>query len=106
MFDEKLIVTCHAKERVKERLGISKKLTSKIADKALKHGVKHFNAKGKLKKYMDSLYLNNKKANNITIYNREVYIFKDLILITVLNLPKDLIKIADKIQKNINSNNS
>lgn len=93
------IVTNHAKQRTKERLGLSKKIADKVAAKALEHGVSHSSAKGNLKHYLDKLYLKHKTANNLRVYNRKVYIFNGNILITVINLPNSLIKTADKLQK-------
>ena len=97
------IVTNHAKERTKERLGLRKKVADKVANKALENGIKHSMAKGNLRKYFEKLYLTERKANNIRIYNRKVYLFKGTVLITVINLPNNLIKAADSIQKNMNT---
>lgn len=93
------IVTNHAKQRAKDRLGVSKKIADKIANKALEQGVTHANAKGNLKSYLDKLYLRNKTANNLRIYNRKVYLFDGPVLITIYNLPNNLINAADKLQK-------
>ena len=94
-------ITEHAKQRTKERLGVSKKIADKVAEKALEYGIKHSQAKGNLKKYIDKLYLQHRNANNIRVYNRKVYLFKGTVLITVINLPNNLISTADKIQKSI-----
>ena len=98
------IVTHHAKQRTKDRLGVSKKIADKIAKKALEHGITHAQATGRLKSYLDKLYLKHRRANNLRVYNRQVFLFTDNILITVINLPNNLIKIADKIQKKIIKN--
>lgn len=95
------IVTNHAKQRAKDRLGVSKKIADKVATKALEGGVTHSLAKGNLKSYLDKLYLKHRNANNLRVYNRKVYLFNNTVLITVINLPNSLIKVADKIQKNI-----
>lgn len=96
-----VIVTNHAKQRTKDRLGVSKKIADKIANKALENGITHAQAKGNLKAYLDKVYLTHKNANNLRVYNRKVYLFRGAVLITVINLPNKLINIADKIQKNI-----
>lgn len=93
------IVTNHAKQRTKDRLGLSKRIANKIADKALEHGVTHAHAKGKLKSYLDKIYLSHKSANNLRVYNRKVYLFDKSVLITVLNLPNSLTNAADKLQR-------
>ena len=96
-----VIVTNHAKQRTKDRLGVSKKIADKITNKALENGITHAQAKGNLKAYLDKVYLTHKNANNLRVYNRKVYLFRGAVLITVINLPNKLINIADKIQKNI-----
>lgn len=93
------IVTKHAKKRAKDRLGVKKKIANKIADRALEHGITHSMAKGNLRGYLDKLYLKHKCANNLRVYNRKVYLFDRDVLITIINLPNNLISIADKIQK-------
>lgn len=83
-------VTCHGKQRVKDRIGLSKNLSASISEKALEYGMKHCETKGKLKKYYDCLYLKHKTANNIRIYHEKVFIFSDNTLITILDLPNNL----------------
>lgn len=99
------IVTDHGEQRIKDRLGLSKKIADKISQKALERGVSHSETKGSFKKYVDALYLKHRKANNIKIYHRKVYLFKDEVLITVLNLPNKFSTTADKLQKNKEMNN-
>lgn len=97
----KSIVTNHAKQRGKDRLGINKKAVDRIADKALQCGITHAETTGNLKTYIDKIYLSHKNGNNIRVYNRQIFLFNDNVLVTILNLPKNLIKIADKIKKNL-----
>ena len=94
-----MYVTKHGATRMRERVGLTKKNTDKFAEKALNLGIKHSETSGKLNKYITSLYFNNKNANNIRVYNRNVYIFSNDKLITVLNLPKDFWKMEDKIKE-------
>ncbi|MDH6674279.1 hypothetical protein M2277_004971 [Paenibacillus sp. LBL] len=94
-----VITTNHAKQRTKDRLGLSKKLTDKLAQKALDYGIKHSDTAGSLRRFMDSLYLSQRNANNIRIYNRKIYLFHDTILVTIINLPNKYSTLADKIQK-------
>ncbi|MDF2534021.1 MAG: hypothetical protein K0R18_178 [Bacillales bacterium] len=97
-----VVMTEHGEQRIKDRLGLSKKTADKTAQKALDFGVSHSETKGSLKKLIDGLYLREKKANNIKIYNRNIYLFKDVVLITVINLPNRYSAAADKLQKNKN----
>lgn len=81
-----LKVTIHGEERTK-RLVPSKKLSKRLAEKALTLGIKTSETTGNLKKFIDYLYFYNKTANNIRIYNQKVFIFHNNTLITILNLP-------------------
>lgn len=95
-------VTKHSKQRCKERLGLSKNNTDKMAEKALLTGIKYTDTTGRLKKYMSYLYeSHNREANNIIIYSRQVFIFKDAKLLTIFHLPNQYCQIYDKIQKRL-----
>ncbi len=94
------VVTKHAEKRIRQRLGINKRATDRAADKALQFGITHAEAKGKLCRYLDGLFLLNRRPNNLRVYNHAVYLFRDTKLITVLPLPKNLWTYADKIQRN------
>ena len=93
------ISTNHAKKRTKDRTGLSKKLADKNAQKALDFGITHGETKGSLKKLIDALYFKNKSANNIRIYHRDIYIFQNEVLITIIDLPNRYAAAADKLQK-------
>lgn len=97
---KRAVVTDHGTQRIKDRLGLSKKIADKVSQKALENGVSHNETKGSFKRYIDSLWFKHQKANNIKIYHRKIYLFRDEILITVLNLPNKYSTIADKLQKN------
>lgn len=99
--DNEVIVTKHAKKRVKERVGISKKLVEKNAEKALKFGIKHSDTTGRLNRYFSHLYFVNKNANNVRIYNKKVYIFCDERLITVFDLPQKYRRLVDNLKNEI-----
>lgn len=92
-------VTNHAAQRTKERLGISKRIAEKNADKALQMGIKHSDTSGSLHRYIASLYWKQQTANNIRIYCDNVYIFHNDTLITVFPLPQKYRKTASKIRK-------
>lgn len=78
--DKTVDVTRHAEKRIRQRLGINKKATERNAEKALQCGVTHAEATGQLCKYLDGIFLRNYKP------------------ITVLPLPRNLWKLADKLQ--------
>lgn len=94
-----VVVTEHSVKRTKDRLGLSKKLADKNAQKALEFGITHSEAKSGLRKFLDKLYLSNGNANNVRVYHHHVYLFRGNTLITIINLPQNLCKLADQIQK-------
>ena len=84
-------LTNHAKTRMKQRCGLSKKSSKRMAEKALECGIKHSETTGRLHKYMSGLYVAHKrKGADIRIYGDKVYIFCEDVLITVLQVPSDL----------------
>ena len=97
--NDDVVVTRHAKKRIRQRLGINKKSAENAAEKAMQFGITHAEAKGKLCKHMDGIYRLSYNPNNMRVYNRSVYLFRGTKLITVLPLPKNLWAQADKQQK-------
>ena len=92
-------ITDHGGQRIKDRVGLSKKIADKIAEKALCLGIKHEDTKGSLRRYLDAVYLKKEIPNNIRVYNRKVYLFRNNLLITVLDLPNQYHGTVDKINK-------
>lgn len=92
-------ITDHARKRMKERCGFKKGTQDKMAEKAFVMGIQHSQTKGRLNKWITSLYFNNKRANNIRIYGDYAYIFCNNSLITVFAIPIDLRKDKDKMIK-------
>lgn len=87
-------VTEHSIQRAKERLGWTPSATLRMAQKALDSGVRHADTAGRLKRYIDGLYLLHGKGNNTRIYGEHVFIFEGATLITILYLPNDLRRAA------------
>lgn len=85
-------ITEHAAIRLRKRVGIRKKSIRAVAIKAFKRGITHAQAKGRLKHYMDKIYLKHHYATNLRVYGMHVYVFQDVRLITVLRLPQVLSK--------------
>ena len=92
-------ITKHGSKRVRERLGVNKKSVARTAERALNEGLDHNDLTGVLRKYVDRVYLKEKKANNIKVYGDKLYVFKDNILITVLQLSTKLSRISAKLTK-------
>lgn len=89
-------ITQHGKARVRKRCGLPSKSVSRMVQEALDKGLKHSETTGRLNRYITALYFKNQKANNIRIYGDKVYIFSNETLITVLNLPNQYKKLAEK----------
>jgi hypothetical protein len=87
-----IVITDHAYQRGKERIGLNAKAFETIALKAYLAGKKHANTKGELRNYISALYLQYRKANNIRVFGNHVYLFKNFTLITVVHLPNELKK--------------
>ena len=85
--DEKVIITTHGEKRARKRVGLPRDAVEGAALKAFKSGIKHSETSGSLKRYIDSLYLRERTANNIRIWAEKVWIFSDDRLVTVLPLP-------------------
>ena len=94
-----VVMKNHSVKRTKERIGLSKKIADKNAQRALEYGITHSEAKGGLCRYLDKLYLSNGNANNVRVYHRYVYLFRGNTLLTIIPLPNKFYALADKLQK-------
>lgn len=83
-------VTRHAKDRMKERIGIPKKACQRDSDNAYENGHCHKDARGRVKRYLDSLFFLHKTANALRVKGLFVYIFNRKTLITVVHLPEGM----------------
>lgn len=92
-------LTKHAISRMKERCGISKTNAPKIARRAYAKGITHSQTTGNIHKFLDSIYLSQKKGTNMRIYGNAVYVFKRDVLITVISIPDNLLDEVKKINK-------
>ncbi|MEM0994068.1 MAG: hypothetical protein AAF847_06855 [Bacteroidota bacterium] len=88
--NSKCIATDHAYERAKGRLSWKKRTLDRMMLKAYQEGKTHGQTKGKLRKYLDKLYLEHKTANNTRIYGEVIYLFSNNILVTLYRLPNNL----------------
>ena len=91
------MISDHAKDRLKERCGLPKKAIERNVKTAFEQGIKHSECTGRLRKYLDYLFLSHKLATNIRLYGDTVYIFQDENLITVFQLPKIYKKAVNKL---------
>ena len=87
-----VLITEHAYERAKERLGWKHDVLDRMAEKALNEGVKHGDTKGTLHRYITKLWFEYKHCNNVRIYGENIYFFCGNKLITLYRLEQKLIK--------------
>lgn len=85
-------ITEHAFDRAKERFRLNQSAFKKLVERAYLQGVRHRDTSGRLKKYLDMLYMKHQTANNIRIYGLIVYLFCNNTLVTVIHLPNDMKK--------------
>lgn len=92
------VASNHAKQRIKERCGVSKKSADRVAALALERGVEKENTKGSLRKWLDNKYAADKNDGKIVVYGDKAYIFSNQnVLITCLQIPAALTKNIKKM---------
>lgn len=89
MKNHKIIITDHAYERGKQRLGLSKKALERTANFAITEGKTEADVHNVVKKYMIKLKAKHGKANNIRLYGNHIFVFVNMTLLTVFLLPKE-----------------
>ena len=92
-------LTKHSITRLEQRCGVSKKNALKVARRAFRTGITHAETHGNLHKFLDSIYLSQKKGTNMRIYGNAVYVFKGDVLITVIRIPDNLLDEVKKINR-------
>jgi hypothetical protein len=92
------ILTKHSISRLQQRCGVSKKNAQTIASRAFKTGITHTETHGNLHRFLDSIYLSQKKGTNMRIYGNAVFVFKGDTLITVIRIPDNLMEDVKKIK--------
>lgn len=95
------ILTKHASARMLERCGIQKKTQAKVVRRAWRHGLTHSESSvdPNLKRWIDGLYLSQRKPNKILLYGNGAYLFKDDVLITVIHIPESLQESVNQLRK-------
>lgn len=94
-----MTISNHARQRMKERCGFSRKAQDRMAEKAFYEGITHKQTKGRLHKWVTSLFFKNCNANNIRLYGDNAYIFCGETLVTVIPVPNDLKKYFERMVK-------
>lgn len=87
-----MIITNHAKKRIRQRAGIGKKACYRMATNAVERGVNRTQLTGSVRRYLDKLYFSHEDCTDIIVYAGKVFVFVKTILVTVMNLPGQYIK--------------
>ena len=84
-----------------QRCGIQKKTQAKVVRRAWRHGLTHSESSvdPNLKRWIDGLYLSQRKPNKILLYGNGAYLFKDDVLITVILIPESLQKSVNQLRE-------
>jgi len=93
------VVTHHAHDRGRDRLGWSHATMERMASRALLEGFARSDASGALRRHLDCLVHKHGKGHNLRVYGQHVYIFEGVTLITVLHLPHRYASAAASIAK-------
>jgi len=98
-----IIITEHAYRQARKRIHWNKSAIKRMSEKAYEKGISHKEAKGKLKRYIDKIILQDKSIgyrypNNIKIYGSYLYMFANNVLITIYNINNKLVKSAENIR--------
>lgn len=89
-------LTRHGGRRLRERSGLPKRSIQRLANEALERGCTHRDFSGNFKRYIDGVYLAEKRANNIRIFNEHLFLFAGSALVTAWRLPHDFVAAANK----------
>ena len=87
---EEIRLTKHSIKRLRERMGIPKKACRRTAQIAYDRGITYKETKGNAYRFFLKIYTKNPNVNNTKIYGRFAFLFSDNVLVTVLNLPKEI----------------
>ena len=92
--------TKHAKKRIKERCGIKKGSSDRLARLAKERGLERRDTKGSLRSWLDMKGSKSEAGMEFWIYGDKVFLFsRNDILITVLQIPRELQRKANTQRK-------
>lgn len=92
-------ISNHARQRMKERCGFNRKSQERMVEKAFNEGITHKQTKGKMNRWVTSLFFKNCNANNIRLFGDFAYVFCGETLVTVIGIPINLKKDFQKMIK-------
>jgi hypothetical protein len=82
----------HAYRRARKRLRWKTNTLRRMVPIVFKKGIKHSDTKGRLKRYLDKLWLERKQCNNVRIYGDNIFFFQGYKLVTVYRIEYNLLK--------------
>lgn len=93
-----VILTDHAKDRAWERFKLREPGLRRACLRALEDGIGHEELNGRLRRYVDRLWLagGHTKADNIMIHAEKVFVFNGFVLVTIWQIPRELREYARK----------
>ncbi len=80
-------LTEHARERGKERLGLSGDALQRTCERAFEDGIPQQETRGSLRRWIDHQGSIHRKGNNLRLWGNHVFVFENKALITILHLP-------------------
>lgn len=92
-------VSKHGQSRAQERIGIPKRSVQKMAEQALAIGGKHSDFAGQFKRYLDGIFLQERKANNMRVFSEHLFLFQGETLITVWRVPHRYVAAANSYKR-------
>ena len=94
-------ISKHGAMRMRQRMGIPKKATQRIAERAFERGLKREDAKGAVRKWMNDSFYAYGTGDNMRMYGDKLYIFCDNTLVTVLQVPTEIKDKAQILKKKV-----
>lgn len=83
-------ITEHAYLRAKGRCGLKRKAIDHLLPIALENGLSHKETKGRLRKWVDGIYLSYGNGSNMRVYGEFLFICDHKALITIYKIPNNL----------------
>jgi len=84
-----MIVTRHARKRIRQRLGLNKSAVQSMADQAETHGHPSTDFTGRFRLYMDDFHKNLGPADKAIYHNGYIFLCESERLITVFPVPSE-----------------
>lgn len=82
-----VVVSRHGEQRVRKRMGLSKKAVEKLAYEAMRDGKRRSDFSGSFRRYLDKLWFSNNQVAEIIVHSGFVFIFINAKLVTMWNVP-------------------